>query len=212
MVDVKLETFVEAALLAGVNKAEVEQALVEAGWSKEQIADGLRSFADVDFVVPVPTPKPQLLARDAFLYLVMFGTLYVSGFHLGALLFQFINLAFPDRLGQEEMATLDFMRVATAALIVAYPMFISVSYYTNRGLVLDPARRTSAVRRWLTYLTLFIAACVITGDFVTVVYTLLSGGLSIRFLLKTLVVGLIAGAIFGYYLWAIRTDDKALAR
>ena len=212
MVDVKLETFVEAALLAGVNKAEVEQALVEAGWSKEQIAEGLRSFADVDFVVPVPTPKPQLLARDAFLYLVMFGTLYVSGFHLGALLFQFINLAFPDRLGQEEMATLDFMRVATAALIVAYPMFISVSYYTNRGLVLDPARRTSAVRRWLTYLTLFIAACVITGDFVTVVYTLLSGGLSIRFLLKTLVVGLIAGAIFGYYLWAIRTDDKALAR
>ena len=212
MVDVKLETFVEAALLAGVNKAEVEQALVEAGWSKEQIAEGLRSFADVDFVVPVPTPKPQLLARDAFLYLVMFGTLYVSGFHLGALLFQFINLAFPDRLGQEEMATLDFMRVATAALIVAYPMFISVSYYTNRGLVLDPARRTSAVRRWLTYLTLFIAACVITGDFVTVVYTLLSGGLSTRFLLKTLVVGLIAGAIFGYYLWAIRTDDKALAR
>ncbi|GIS69659.1 MAG: hypothetical protein CM1200mP9_04800 [Gammaproteobacteria bacterium] len=33
--------------------------------------------------VPVPTPKPQLLARDAFLYLVMFTALYVSGFNLG---------------------------------------------------------------------------------------------------------------------------------
>jgi len=211
MADAKLANFIEAAMLAGASRAELEQALVEAEWSREQIADGLRSIADVDFVIPVPTPKPQLLARDAFLYLVMFGALYVSGFHFGALLFQFIYLAFPDQLGQTELMTLDFVRVATAALIVAYPLFISVSYYTNRSLVLNPAQRTSAVRRWLTYITLFVAACVITGDVIVLIYTLLSGGLSIRFLLKIMVVGLIAGTIFGYYAWAIRADDKALA-
>ena len=88
MADAKLANFIEAAMLAGASRAELEQALVEAKWSREQIADGLRSIADVDFVIPVPTPKPQLLARDAFLYLVMFGALYVSGFHFGALLFQ----------------------------------------------------------------------------------------------------------------------------
>ena len=212
MADAKLVTFIEAAMLAGASRAELEQALVEAEWSREQIADGLRSIADVDFVIPVPTPKPQLLARDAFLYLIMFGALYVSGFHFGALLFQFINLAYPDQLGQSEMITLDFMRVATAALIVAFPLFISVSYYTNRSLVLNPVQRTSSVRRWLTYITLFVAACVITGDVIVLIYTLLSGGLSIQFLLKIVVVGLIAGAIFGYYAWAIRADDKALAR
>ncbi|MCH2337132.1 MAG: DUF5671 domain-containing protein [Pseudomonadales bacterium] len=211
MVDRNLATFIDHAIRAGSNKEQVEQALTAAGWPKEQIADGLRSIADLDFVVPVPTPKPQLLARDAFLYLILFATLYVSGFHFGALLFQFIDLAFVDRLGQEESATLGLMRMSTAALIVAYPIFISVSYYTNRGLLLDPIRRTSPVRRWLTYLTMFIAACVITGDFITVVYSLLSGGLSIPFLLKTFVVGLISSAIFGYYLWAIREDDKALA-
>ena len=135
----------------------------------------------------------------------------MSGFNLGALLFQFIDLALADRLGREELAILGFIRMSTATLIVAYPVFISVSYYTHRGLLSDPIRRTSPVRRWLTYLTLFIAACVITGVFVTVVYTLLSGGLSTPFLLKTLVVGVISGAIFGYYLWAIREDDKALA-
>ena len=212
MADAKLANFIEAAMLAGASRAELEQALVEAEWSREQIADGLRSIADVDFIIPVPTPKPQLLARDAFLYLIMFGALYVSGFHLGALLFQFINLAFPDQLGQSELMTLDFMRVATAALIVAYPLFISVSYYTNRSLVLNTVQRTSSVRRWLTYITLFVAACVITGDVIVLIYTLLSGGLSIRFLLKIVVVGLIAGAIFGYYAWVTRTDDKALAR
>ena len=110
------------------------------------------------------------------------------------------------------MVTLDFMRVATAALIVAFPLFISVSYYTNRSLVLNPVQRTSSVRRWLTYITLFIAACVITGDVIVLIYTLLSGGLSIQFLLKIVVVGVIAGAIFGYYAWVTRTDDKALAR
>ncbi|MEE3131930.1 MAG: DUF5671 domain-containing protein, partial [Pseudomonadota bacterium] len=97
-------------------------------------------------------------------------------------------------------------------LIVAYPLFISVSYYTNRSLVLNPVQRTSSVRRWLTYITLFVAACVITGDVIVLIYTLLSGGLSIRFLLKIVVVGLIAGTIFGYYAWSIRADDKALAR
>ena len=211
MVDRNLATFIEHAIRAGSNKEQVEQALTAAGWPKEQIADGLRSFADVDFIVPVPTPKPQLLARDAFLYLVMFTALYVSGFNLGALLFQFIDLAFADRLGAEELAILGLTRMSTATLIVAYPVFISVSYYTHRGLLSDPIRRTSPVRRWLTYLTLFIAACVITGVFVTVVYTLLSGGLSTPFLLKMLVVGVISGAVFGYYLWAIREDDKALA-
>ena len=119
MVDRNLATFIEHAIRAGSNKEQVEQALTAAGWPKEQIADGLRSFADVDFIVPVPTPKPQLLARDAFLYLVMFTALYVSGFNLGALLFQFIDLAFADRLGAEELAILGLTRMSTATLIVA---------------------------------------------------------------------------------------------
>src|SRR6266699_6440 len=32
---------------------------------------------------PVPRPRPHLDARDAFLYVVLFGTLYVSAFNLG---------------------------------------------------------------------------------------------------------------------------------
>jgi hypothetical protein len=63
------------------------------------------------------------------------------------------------------------------------------------------------VRRWLTYLTLFSAACALLGDFATLVYNVLGGELTVRFLLKVLTVGLIAGTAFFYYLRDLRQDE-----
>jgi hypothetical protein len=68
------------------------------------------------------------------------------------------------------------------------------------------------VRKWLTYLTLLIAAGVIVGDFISLVFSMLSGELTLRFLLKTAVVAAIAGAGFGYFTWVTRVDDQALER
>jgi hypothetical protein len=64
------------------------------------------------------------------------------------------------------------------------------------------------VRRWLTYLTLFIAACVLIGDFVSLVYNVLGGELTVRFVLKVLTVGIIAGTVFWYYLSELRLDER----
>ena len=50
------------------------------------------------------------------------------------------------------------------------------------------------------------------GDLIALLYSLLSGELSMRVTLKVLAVGLIAGGIFAYYLWAMRADDEALAQ
>lgn len=212
MSDTTLTTFVDASLRAGASRSEVAIALAEAGWSTNQIAEGLTSFAEVDFVVPVPKPKAQLSARDAFVYLVIFGTLYLSAFYLGDLLFQFVNLAFPDELEDRVEYVYGQIRWATSTIIVAFPIFVYVSYRTLNEIALDATRRTSSVRRWLTYLTLFVAAFIIVGDLISLVFNLLSGGLSARFLLKTIIVGLVAGVIFGYYLWSMRVDDEVLAR
>lgn len=212
MSDTTLTTFVDASLRAGASRSEVAIALAEAGWSTNQIAEGLTSFAEVDFVVPVPKPKAQLSARDAFVYLVIFGTLYLSAFYLGDLLFQFVNLAFPDELQDRAVYVYRQIRWSTSAIIVAFPVFLYVSYRALNEVAHDATRRTSAVRRWLTYLTLFIAASIIVGDLISLVDNLLSGGLTARFLLKTSIVGLIAGIVFGYYLWSIKADDEALAQ
>lgn len=209
MADTRLQDFIDAALKAGESRKDISAALTAAGWSAEQIKDGMRLFADVPFAVPVPRPRAQLSARDAFFYLMMFGALYVSAYQLGNLLFSFINLALPDALSQYEIPRAErTVRWATASLIIAFPLFLWVARLLGREVRQDPTRRNSAVRRWLTYLTLLIAAGVIVGDSITLLYNLLSGELTLRFVLKVIVVAAITGSIFGYYLKSARLDSE----
>jgi hypothetical protein len=208
MADSRLTDFIDSALRAGKSRVEVSEALTSAGWSREQIADGLKFFADVPFAVPVPKPRAQLSARDAFLYLLMFGTLYVSAFQFGNLLFAFINLALPDGLNQfAEQRAERAIRWAVASLIIAFPVALWLHTKLQREVRHDPNRRQSAIRRWLTYLTLLIAAGVIVGDLITLIYNLLSGELTLRFVLKALVIAVIAGSSFAYFLRLIQQDN-----
>ena len=92
----ELQGFVKDGLARGVSRAEIEDVLLRAGWTAEQVRGALGAFAEIKFPIPVPRPRPYLSAREAFRYLVLFSTLYVSAFSLGTLLFQFINQAFPD--------------------------------------------------------------------------------------------------------------------
>ena len=214
MADTKLVVFVESALRAGQPRDAVRLALEQAGWSKDQIGDALANYAEVAFAVPVPRPRAQLSARDAFWYLLMFGALYMSAFHLGDLLFGFINRAFPDDLSYNDRTEYveSGIRWATAALIVAFPVFLFTAWKTGKEVAADPTRRNSAIRKWLTYMTLLVAASVIVTDGITLIYNVLSGELTLRFILKVLVVAAIASAGFGYYTWSIRADDAALGR
>lgn len=205
-----LELFVRDALSRGASKDAIEAALASAGWPPEQIRSGLNVFADVVFPIPVPKPRPYLSAREAFLYLVLFATLYVAAYHLGSLLFDLITRAWPDpadppyvvsRLGSS-------MRWSTASVIIAFPVFLFVAHYLSKELARNPVKRLSAVRRWLTYLTLFVAAAVLVGDMIALVNNLLGGELTLRFMLKVLVAGTIAGAIFAYYLLDLRREEK----
>ena len=64
------------------------------------------------------------------------------------------------------------------------------------------------MRKWLTYLTLFIGASVLLGDVIALVNGVLKGDPTLRFLLKCLVVGAIAGTAFAYYLADLRQDER----
>ena len=206
----ELEVFVREALAKGASRDRIEAALGAAGWAPEQTRDALGAYADVDFPVPVPRPRPYLSPREAFLYLVLFATLYVSAYHLGSLLFDLIVRAFPDP-GDPAYVVRNLghsMRWSVASLVIAFPVFLFVARHLGRELAHNPVKRLSAVRRWLTYLTLFVAATVLVGDLITLVYNLLGGELSVRFVLKVLVVGMIAGALFGYYLLDLRREER----
>ena len=206
----ELERFVHEALARGMSRQAIEDALAGAGWPAEQSRSALNAYADVEFPVPVPKPRPYLSAREAFLYLVLFATLYVAAWNLGSLLFDLINRAFPDPAdpAYQTSRLVESIRWSTSSVIIAFPVFLFVAHYLGKELARSPIKRLSAVRRWLTYLTLFIAAAVLIGDMITLVNNVLGGELSVRFVLKVLVAAVIAGTIFGYYLFDLRREEK----
>lgn len=207
----ELQTFVKEGLARGLERPALLAALRQAGWDQEQIASALASYSEVEFPIPVPRPQPYLSAREAFLYLVLFSTLYVSAINLGSLLFQLINLAVPDTAGGYVPGPDSIRRTirwAVSSLIVAFPVYLYVASITGREVAQDPAKRASKVRRWLTYLTLFIASGVIIGDLIALLNDLLGGELTVRFLLKAVTIALIAGMTFLYYLRDLRTTER----
>jgi hypothetical protein len=201
---------VRAALGRGVPRPQIEEALRKGGWTGDQIRGAMSAFADLEFPIPVPRARPYLSAREAFIYLVLFGTLYIAAYNLGSLIFDFINRAFPDPatpfLSSPEYLR-NSIRWSVSSLIVAFPVFLYLSWLTAREVSRDPNKRSSKVRRWLTYFTLFVAACALIGDVTTLVYNLLGGELTVRFLLKVATVAAIAGTAFIYYLRDLRHDE-----
>ena len=205
-----LEVFVREALLQGQSRAAITAALTGAGWAQEQVEDALAAYADTPFPIPVPRPRPYLSAREAFLYLVLFASLYVWTYHLGSLLFDLINGALPDPADSSDMRNRagDSMRMSVASLLIAFPLFLFVARVLSRELLRNPVKRQSVVRRWLTYMTLFLAAGVLVGDMISLLYHLLGGELTLRFVLKVLVVGGLAGGVFGFYLQDLRREER----
>ena len=206
----ELQSFVKEALARGTPRAAIKDTLLEAGWRVDQVESALASYAPTNFPIPVPVPRPYLSAREAFIYLVLFTTLYLTAFNLGRLIFQFINLGLPDPAayyGYADSAR-QAIRFSVASLIIAFPIFMALSVLVGRSIQRDPSKRASKVRKWLTYMTLFVAAAVIIGDLTALVYGFLGGELSLRFALKALTVAGIAGGVFGYYLWDLRQEER----
>jgi hypothetical protein len=104
-------------------------------------------------------------------------------------------------------AAADAARGATAGLIIAFPVFLLLTRALGREIAREPEKRGSKVRKWLTYLTLFVAAMVLIGDLTFLVSRLLAGEIPTRVLLKVAVVFVIAGTVFGHYLGELRRDD-----
>ncbi|MDZ4231976.1 MAG: DUF5671 domain-containing protein, partial [Candidatus Pacearchaeota archaeon] len=191
----ELREFVKEALLRGSSREEIRSILKEAGWDLKEADNALGAFAEVAFQVPVPKPKTSLEAREAFLYLVSFITLFISAFSFGALVFQFVNIWIPDPLTTYYAdASYGALRSSLAALIVAFPIHLFLMWQIAREVALNPEKRRSGVRRWLSYLTLVVTSSVIIGDLISVLSGLLGGEVTLRFILKALTVLLVAAA------------------
>jgi protein-S-isoprenylcysteine O-methyltransferase Ste14 len=92
--------------------------------------------------------------------------------------------------------------------MVAFPLYVWFTGILVRRLRRNPELRASKIRKWLTYLTLFVASATIIADLITLLTRLLQGELTTRFVLKVLVVLVIAVLVFIYYLSDLRPEEK----
>ena len=204
----ELVEFTRRALAAGKERQEISDILRRAGWVQPDIEAALDAFANITFSIPVPRPKPYLSAREVFIYLILFAALYAAAFSLGALTFELIDRSSPDPL---EIQSLNFMRLSDdrirwdiSMIMVAFPLF----FFTFRAVAKDPTKRASRPRKWLTYLTLFVAGMALVGDTAVLIYNMLGGELTIRFLLKVATIAIIAGGTFSYFIGDMRKEEK----
>tara|TARA_R110002049_G_scaffold10127_8_gene50611 strand:- start:181 stop:801 length:621 start_codon:yes stop_codon:yes gene_type:complete len=201
----ELSRFVRDALTTGKSRDEIATVLVQSGWSVREVDEAMRAWADSPFSPPVPRPQATLSAQDFFVYALMFGVLLFGACYLVSLLHALIDRAFEPGIH----GSFDQMRWAVAVLLVTVPMYLWLSLRDRARLVVDPALNRSTIRKWLTYLTLLAAAAVMLGQMVAVIYAFLSGEMTGQFAAKALVVGVVAGGIFTYYLADSRRGDDA---
>ena len=203
-----LRQFIKESLERGLEREAIRDVLLEAGWQEREVNSGLAAFAEVDFPVAVPRPRPYLHAREAFLYLISFIALYVFAFSLGAVFFGLIDYHFSSSLYRYDPGPSAAQTTALAAIIVAFPLYLFLMRRLAAAVAVDPERRQSLIRRWLTYLTLVVGAAVILGDVIALLARLLAGDPTTGFVLKVIAILAITGPIFAYYLWDMRQAEE----
>lgn len=197
----QLAEFVGNALTMGRSRADTAAALEQAGWSPGEITRAMAAWADSSFTPPVPRPRDTVSARDAFGYLVLFTALAFSIWHINSLGFDLIDRLYQDEATDIYVRTysLQSLRWSIALLVVSVPLFLWLNRRLALAMQADPARRRSALRKWFGYITLFLATLGLAGDAVATIYALLSGDLTLQFILKAALVLLTVGLVFLYY-------------
>jgi len=142
--------------------------------------------------------------KDFFLYLAAFAAMYVSAVSLLILLFEYINRLFPDELVRYVDPYSGAIRFSIASLIVIFPIYIFLTRILNQDLRRNPEKRDYGIRKWLIFLTLFVAGLTLVIDLIVLINTFLGGDITTKFVLKVLAVLVVIGGAFMYYFYDIK--------
>lgn len=145
--------------------------------------------------------------RSVFVYVVSFLTLYLSAIGMAILTWGLADYWFEDPLAPGEF-TSGPIRTGIAMVVVAYPTFLFLNINVRRKTATGELPERSAVKRVLTYITLFIIAFTTIVDLITIIYQFLGGELTARFATKGFSILLIAGFVFLYYLGELREPKE----
>lgn len=147
-------------------------------------------------------------AFDVFVYLGIAISLVWSVVNLLQIIFSAIDRKFVDIFSASSYVDIysSDVRMAIAALVVMYPLYLGLSWYVANDIKKFLYKRDLIIRKVMVYLTLFVTVCTLIGTLVSLIYTYLGGELSTRFELKALSIFVVALSLFLYYLYGMRRD------
>jgi len=145
--------------------------------------------------------KPKITAKDFFLWAGALVSFYWTVVAYTFLVFDYINYTFPNPLAYYPADPYQSgISGEMASVIVLLPVYLLLMYLIRKDSDRDPSRKEIWVRRWAIILTLFLAGIAMVGDLITLLTTFLSGeALTTAFLLKVLVIILIAAGVFMHF-------------
>ncbi len=149
--------------------------------------------------------------RDVFMHLLSTIALYVSTFSVLNLIFDYINIAFPDPLNLYYDPA-SSIRWELSLFIIIFGVFVWTSWFIEKDVRKSPEKNELRLRRWLIYLTVFLAALLLIGDLVALIYNFLGGELTTPFILKVCAVFAVGGIVFWYYLYTLRKQPGEFAK
>ena len=145
--------------------------------------------------------------KDFFLNLGAIVTLYVSTISFISLVYVIINHFFPDPLAYYYDGGLDTIRWTVSCLIILFPLHIFLVKLINKDIAAISERKHLWVKKWSVYLTLFLTGATVAVDLIILINFLLGGEITMRFILKVLVVLLTALYVFLVYLHDLKRTD-----
>jgi hypothetical protein len=207
--------FFRSAKAHGASEGALIDLFKRQGWSERQIFSALQVYYEEQTGLKLPQrPSSWESARDAFVYMLSFIALGAWVWSLGSLWFTLIEVKFPDPLESDAYLSVRYtLASALSGLIVGLPVYLFCLGVLSREVSTNPDKLDSGIRKWLTYMAMLIAAGVILGDLINFLNHFLRGELTTRFVLKSLVVFLLAGCVLWYHLGAVgrRVDIGRLA-
>lgn len=139
--------------------------------------------------------------KHFFLQLGIIATLYASIVSFISFLFEVINNVLPDVNAYYYDISNSSLRSSVSVLLVMFPLFIFLSHLYKKAVGQTPELPDSKMRKWLVYLTLFLAGLTIAIDLIVLINHFLGGEtLTLAFGLKVFVVLAVALKVFYFYL------------
>lgn len=211
-----ISTYIHEARKRDLSNRTIRENLLDAGWSESEV----QAAFDADLPVPVPpgkTPQHRITVAgsgtmwDAFEHILLFISMYVLAFGIGAILFTFVDRWLPGVNDSSGYINRNGIIINMSALIVSYPLFSFLFYRITKRTLATPAIRLLKARKILIYFTLVVAFVIVISNIISLVYLILSGDVTLNVFMKIMIMLLIAGVIFAYYLQQVKEDRQIYA-